>query len=111
MASNLISDKLSEEGVRTVEVEAKPTDRELEFAKVTEITEGVREEFLANKAMSIEEAVSKIQDGLTAVAPPAPAGPMPGLPGAMPMGMPGGGGPPEGSGDIGSILDMLPQKL
>ena len=107
MASNVISDKLNE-GTSTIEVEAKPSDRELEFAKLTEITNSVRDEFLANKDMTIEEAVASIQEGLAEVVPPAVPESMPG---AMPMGMPAGGMPPEGSGDIGSILGAMPQKL
>ena len=105
MSSNVISDKLSE-GTSTIEVEAKPSDRELEFAKVTEITESIRKDFLANKDMTIEEAVAYIQEGLAEIVPPALPESMPG----MPMGMPGGM-PPEGSGDIGSVLGAMPPKL
>ncbi len=111
MASNVISDKLNE-GVTTIEVEAKPTDRELEFAKVTEITNSVRDEFLANDYMTIEEAVANIQASLQDIIPQAlPLGkemPPKIIQGGMPAGMPS---PPMGSGDVGSVLGVMPPKL
>lgn len=67
-----LSDKDKQElktSTADVELEDKPSDREVEFEKITEIVKSIRTDFLESEEMSIEDALKKIQDELTKMAP------------------------------------------
>ena len=52
-----------------VELKKKPGDREVEFSKITDAVNVVRDDFLSSEEMSIEDAITRIQGELTKLMP------------------------------------------
>ena len=67
---DVIQGQLNEEGEPTGgKLEKKPSDRETQFSQVVDVVAAAQKEFLSSEDMTIEEAISTIQSGLTELLP------------------------------------------
>lgn len=67
-----ISDKVKEElktPTSDIKLEAKPSQRQEEFAKITEAIKVIQEDFLKDESMTMADAIKKLQAELTKMVP------------------------------------------
>jgi len=50
-------------------LDAKPSDRQVEFARITEAIKVIQEDFLKDETMTIADAIKKLQAELTKLVP------------------------------------------